>query len=141
MQLEISRKADCTDLDLTRLSAALEMAFADRLDGTVSLALVDDHNIHQLNREYLNHDFPTDVISFPLEDDDQLDPENVIGEVVVSIEKARAEAIARSIPLIEETLRYCVHGCLHLLGYDDQSEDAAEKMKNEQERIVALVFS
>ena len=137
MRTEIALNTDCSGLDLERLTGALEQEFDRQLSGTVSIAFVDNRQIADLNRDYLAHEGPTDVISFPLADDDDPDPENVLGEVVVSIEMARSEASARGIPLFEEALRYCVHGLLHLLGHDDQTDEEAQKMTQEQERIIA----
>jgi len=137
MRIEVARNTDCSGLDLNRLTGALEQEFGSQLSGTVSIAFVDNRQIADLNRDYLAHEGPTDVISFPLADDDDPDPENVLGEIVVSIEMARSESSARGIPLHEEVLRYCAHGLLHLLGHDDQTEEEAQKMTEEQERIVA----
>ena len=137
MRTEIALNTDCSGLDLKRLTDALEQEFDRQLSGTVSIAFTDNRQIADLNRDYLNHEGPTDVISFPLADDGDPDPENILGEVVVSLEMARSEASARGIPLFEEVLRYCVHGLLHLLGFDDQTKREAQEMEKEQERIVA----
>jgi probable rRNA maturation factor len=136
MRLEIAENADCSSLDIERLRNALTEAFDSRIDGTVSLALVANNVIAGLNRRFLGHDGPTDVMAFPLSDPDDPDPENLFGEVVVSVEMAQAEAAERSITLFEEVFRYCVHGILHLLGHDDRTRPAARKMTAEQEEIV-----
>ena len=109
--------------------AAAVRRVARRLLGrrSVSLAFVSDAVIRRLNREFLNHDWATDVIAFPLGDG------GVFGEVVVSGETARREAKARGIPAKEELLRYVVHGILHLLGHDDHAPAARKKMWARQE--------
>jgi probable rRNA maturation factor len=137
MRLEIAENADGPPLDIERLRNALTHAFDARIDGTVSLALVGNDAIAGLNRQFLGHDGPTDVLAFPLSDPNDPDPENLFGEVVVSLEMAQAEAAERSLPLFEEVFRYCVHGILHLLGHDDRTRPAARKMTQEQEEIVA----
>ena len=78
----------------------------------VTFAIVDNRHIRKLNRQYLNHDYATDVLAFPM-----MHP--LLGEVVLSAEYAIAEAKSRGISPQEELLRYAAHGLLHLLGYDD----------------------
>ncbi len=112
---------------------ALAAERAAHLD--VSVAIVSDAEIHELNRRHLAHDWPTDVITFPLRDEG--DPDALLGEVVVSADRARAEARARRIDPREELCRYVVHGCLHLLGYDDREPRAAARMRRRQEAILA----
>ncbi|HVY60053.1 MAG TPA: rRNA maturation RNase YbeY, partial [Planctomycetota bacterium] len=104
-----------------------------------SVAIVDDPTIHALNREHLAHDYPTDVISFGLRDPD--DPDPLLGEVVVSADRARAEAKARGIGADEELLRYVVHGTLHLLGHDDQEPRARARMHRKQEAVLAKALA
>ena len=97
---------------------------------TVSIALVDDARIHQLNRQFLQHDYPTDVIAFPL--DDGMGDEPLLGEVVVSTETAMREAAERGRAPLDEVLLYVVHGVLHLLGYDDHEESDREEMRRKE---------
>jgi probable rRNA maturation factor len=94
--------------------------------GTISLAVVDDATIHALNRQFLNHDWPTDVLSFVLDSrEGHLD-----GEVVFSADTAAAAALAEGewTPA-EEQLLYVIHGVLHLIGFDDKTEDDREHMR------------
>ena len=104
----------------------------------VSIAIVDDLRMHELNRTYLDHDYPTDVLSFPLGEACGVDdPDPTLGEVVVSVEYARREAAERELALVEELGRYLVHGCLHLLGYDDKDPERRERMHARQEQLLA----
>jgi probable rRNA maturation factor len=93
----------------------------------LSIAFVTNAAIRRINRRFLNHDFATDVISFPLGTD-------LLGELVISAEYAKAEAAKRKIPVEEELLRYVVHGILHLLGYDDRRPADRARMWARQER-------
>src|SRR5207302_1932261 len=86
---------------------------------------VDNARIQAVNREFLHHDCPTDVISFVLEQDEN----RLEGEVVVSAEMACATATHWNWPTEHELLLYVVHGVLHLVGYDDATETAAAKMR------------
>ena len=93
----------------------------------LSIAFVTDAAIRRINRTFLQHDFATDVLSFPLGGDPW-------GELVISAPYAAREARARGIPVEEELLRYVAHGLLHLLGYDDRDPSAKARMWRRQER-------
>ncbi|MCK5578555.1 MAG: rRNA maturation RNase YbeY [Planctomycetes bacterium] len=102
----------------------------------LSLALVDNRTIRKLNRRYLKHNRITDVIAFPLMDDG-MNGDKVLGEIVVSVEKAVPEARRRKITVRQELLLYCVHGLLHLLGYDDGNPRARRRMEKKQATILS----
>lgn len=137
MRLEINAQTDCSDLDLSRLGRNLRQAFRTRLKGAISLALVDHSTIERLHMRFLQRHGPTDVLSFPLATPEDPASNAFLAEIVVSLDMARTEARARRIPLDEEVLRYCVHGLLHLLDYDDQTPKAARAMSRACEEIVA----
>jgi probable rRNA maturation factor len=110
-------------VDEARLMAAAELALieADCISADVSLAVVDDDTIHRINRQFLEHDYATDVLSFVLQE-----PPRLEGEIVASIDTARREAAAVGWPAEHELLLYVVHGALHLAGrMDKNAEDAA----------------
>ncbi len=94
----------------------------------LSLAFVTDAAIRRLNRRFLGHDRPTDVLAF------RLDPGPLLGEVVVSAETAAREARRRALPAEEELLRYVAHGILHLLDWDDRRPRDRARMWARQER-------
>lgn len=98
----------------------------------ISIAIVDDHTIHRLNRQYLQHDYPTDVLSFVLERTADL----LEGEVVVSAETARAQAARYAWSAHDELLLYVIHGLLHLVGYDDQTPAGREEMRCAEDRYL-----
>ena len=85
----------------------------------------------RMNRRYLGHDEPTDVISFPLGG-----AETVEGEVYVNIDRARAQARTYVVAFGTEIARLVVHGTLHLVGYDDRTPRAAARMKNTEDACV-----
>jgi probable rRNA maturation factor len=103
--------------------------------GEISLAVVSDERMHALNRQYLNHDYPTDVLSFVLEEDSgYLD-----GEVIVSADYAAREAARLGWSTNDELTLYVVHGMLHLVGYDDTTDDAKQQMRAaERTQLAAL---
>lgn len=104
-------------IDESRLIAAVEAILVDSefSSAYVSIAVVDDPTIHALNVEYLQHDYPTDVLSFVLEQTE----DRVEGELVVSADTALREAHEAGWSPHDELLLYIIHGTLHLVGYDD----------------------
>ncbi len=125
---------------------ALKELIAEVLDehgatGTVSVVFVGDDEIRGLHRDYLGEDRATDVITFPLEDEDndqngapQVD--DLVGEVVVSVDTARREADRRGLPLERELALYSLHGVLHLLGFDDKEPGARGRMRRAEKRYL-----
>ena len=111
---------------------ALVRRLARRVLGrrSASVAFVTDAAMRRLNRRFLGHDYPTDVLAFPLGDG------GLFGEVVVSAPYAAREARRRGIPVEEELLRYVVHGCLHLMGYDDHAPADRRRMWARQEKLL-----
>lgn len=83
-------------------------------EAEVSLTLVDDPRIQELNLQYLERDRPTDVIAFPLYEAG----EPVVGDIYVGVDQARRQATDHGVPLEEELLRLAVHGTLHVLGHE-----------------------
>jgi len=107
-------------------------------DAEVSVTFLDDAGIQSLNRDYLQHDRPTDVIAFTI--DDEGGP--VMGDVYVGYEQAARQAADLGIDLGEELLRLAIHGTLHVLGHDHPAgEDREEsEMFRLQEEILKTVL-
>ncbi|NLN59421.1 MAG: rRNA maturation RNase YbeY [Deltaproteobacteria bacterium] len=106
-------------------------------DHEISLLLVDDHTIQDLNREYLGRDKPTNVISFGMREGEwqNIQP-RVLGDIVISVETALRDAQTEDIDIHDEILFLFIHGLLHLLGYDHENgvmEDAMIMMNKEME--------
>jgi probable rRNA maturation factor len=108
-------------------------------NGEVSITLLDDAEIAEMNRDFLSHDGPTDVISFALYEPGE-DP---VGDVYVGWDQAVRQAEANGVTPEEELVRLAVHGTLHVLGYDhpDGAERLASEMWQLQEVIVAEVLA
>jgi len=102
---------------------------------SISIALVDNEEIRKINKIYLKKDRKTDVIAFNLLDEFS-ENDKILGEIVVSVEKAQEESRIRGIKIEEEILRYVVHGLLHLLGLDDKKLSEAKAMWLEQEYFI-----
>jgi probable rRNA maturation factor len=99
-------------------------------DYEISLAFVDDATIHRLNKQFLQHDEPTDVLSFPLSDPSA---KKLSGELVIGAETAKARADEMGHDVQAELALYAIHGLLHLCGCDDHKADDAAAMR-ERER-------
>ncbi len=123
-EIAIADRQQLLSIDGERLRRAITMILADAgaTDAEISVALVDDATIHTLNRDYLGHDYPTDVISFPLNDAGA----PLEGEIIVSTDTAARMAGQIGWPSADEVLLYVVHGALHLVGHDDL-DDAPER--------------
>ena len=93
------------------------LAESNYFSGMISIAVVDDPRIHELNRQYLQHDYPTDVLSFALVDE----PPHLEGELVVSSDTAMRNAAELGWMASDELLLYAIHGALHLVGHRDKS--------------------
>ena len=119
---------------LTQAAAVALRCFGVRA-GEVAVAAVDDEEIHDLNRRFLDHDYPTDVITFPHDRGDGW----VHGDVVFSAEYAAREAAERGVSTIDEMTLYVVHGALHLAGLDDRDEEARAQMRAAEQEVFAAL--
>ena len=95
-------------------------------DYEISLAFVDNPTIHRLNKQFLGHDEPTDVLSFPLSD---AGARKLAGELVIGAEIALEQANGRGHDVHAELALYVIHGLLHLCGYDDKSARDEKTMR------------
>jgi len=103
----------------------------------LSVALVDDAEMQTLNRNYRDQDRPTDVLAFPM-DPHEGGGENLLGDVVISLETAVRQAAERDMTPADEVRTLLVHGFLHLLGYDHERSPAeARRMFRKQRALVA----
>jgi probable rRNA maturation factor len=123
------------DPEALRRAAESVLEAEGRGDAHLSVTVVDDARMAELHEQYLNVAGPTDVLSFPL-DDDVPSPIPLLGEVVVSADTAAREATERGLPWERELLLYVIHGTLHLLGYDDHEEDERVRMHARQEELL-----
>jgi probable rRNA maturation factor len=116
----------------------------------VGVALVDDAYIRVLNREYRGGDYPTDVLAFPMDAEPEAgedaearrgrDGGAILGDIVISIQRAREQARQFKQPLRREIALLAIHGLLHLLGYDDGTETAAAVMWARQKDLLDRIL-
>ncbi len=101
-------------------------------EAQVDVAIVNDCLIREVNETHLSHDWETDVITFPYACADG----RVEGEVIVSWETAAREANITGWPEMTELLLYCIHGALHLVGFDDLDADSRRAMREREREIL-----
>lgn len=109
----------------------------------VDITIVDDEEIHVLNREYRNVDRPTDVLSFALDEGEELEPalidapeEHLLGDIIISAETAQRQGEEFGHGLEREIVYLAVHGLLHLLGYDHMTDEDKAVMRAKEEEAL-----
>jgi probable rRNA maturation factor len=122
-------------IDAARLEAAVRAVISELAHTSivVSVAVVDDETIHELNRRFLDHDYATDVLSFALSDQQS----RLEGEIVVSRETAERAAKEVGWSAADELLLYVVHGALHLAGYGDTTAEEEAEMRVQERKALA----
>ena len=120
------------------LYSAIEKEKLDNV--SFNVIIVDNNYIHELNKTYRNIDRETDVITFALEDEDSVilpDQERILGDIYISIDKAKQQAEEYGHSLLRELSFLAVHGFYHLLGYDHQTKEEEEIMFFLQEEVLS----
>ena len=95
----------------------------------LSILLSGDEEVRMLNRDYRSQDKPTNVLSFPAGDEDAAGRPRLLGDVVLALETIEREAAAQSKPLADHLSHLTMHGVLHLLGHDHETETQATAME------------
>jgi len=139
----IDSQQDFSDTSLLERAARLTLDFESApADVDMTIVLTDDAQLHELNREFLGVDSPTDVLSFP---SSELDPETgapYFGDILISIPRAAQQAQAAGHSVEAEVQLLVVHGTLHLLGHDHaEAEEKARMWKAQAEVLSRLGLS
>lgn len=122
--------------------AALNVLKHQSTDGDLTIVLTDDAQLHELNREYLGIDAPTDVLSFPASETDPETSRRYLGDILISVPRAGLQAHAADHALAAEVQLLTVHGTLHLLGYDHaETEEKARMWKAQSEILEGIGLS
>ena len=141
MELEIFNQTEEEIKELETVRKVLEYACSKEKLGKVcfNVIIVDNNYIHELNNNYRNIDRVTDVITFALEDEkDIVEPNGVrmLGDIYISIDKAKSQAEEYGHSLLRELSFLAVHGFYHLLGYDHMTKEEEEVMFSKQEEVL-----
>ncbi len=136
-ELEFSKEIE----ENVRAAAEKTAELYDVPNAEVSITLTNNQYIHKLNLEYRKIDRPTDVLSFALNESEEPDVEggpdvNVLGDIIISVERAEEQAAEYGHSLKREMAFLTVHGMLHLLGYDHMEEEERKEMEEEQRYVM-----
>ena len=140
-KIEVFVQVDEDIKELETVKKVLELAIKkEKLENvSFNLIIVDNKYIHELNKTYRDIDRETDVITFALEDEDSIiipDNERILGDIYISIDKARSQAEEYGHSLLRELSFLAVHGFYHLLGYDHMTKEDEEVMFKKQEEVL-----
>ena len=139
---EVEEEKNIESLINTVVKKALEMQNVTA-DVELSVVITDNDNIQKINKEFRNKDMPTDVLSFPGYEPEDIDVVKnaeelmVIGDIIISKEKVIEQAKEYENTFEREFAYLLVHGVLHLLGYDHMEEDEKAVMRKNEEMILA----
>jgi rRNA maturation RNase YbeY len=103
----------------------------------INYVFCDDAYLLEINKQYLNHDTLTDIITFELSPKSQ----PLVADIYISVERIKENASIYKSFFIRELHRVIFHGALHLIGYKDKSNDQAKKMREKEEEYLAIFFS
>lgn len=141
--IELQAEADASGIDeaaLERLAARALESEAVATPAELSILLADDALVHELNRTYRNTDTPTDVLSFaqsegePFARAEEAVPH--LGDIVISLDTARRQAVEYGQELHDEVAHLLVHGIMHLLGYDHERPDDEAVMREHEDAVL-----
>ena len=124
------------NLNLSRLKNIINLIFHNeniRQDKQLNIVITNNKYLKELNSKFKNLDRPTDVLSFPF--DNKFLPENlsILGDVYISLEKAKEQAVQYKVSLQNEIERLMIHGILHLIGYTHNDKDKDKEMTEKTE--------
>ncbi len=114
----------------------------------ISITLTTPNNIQRINNEYRNIDKPTDVLSFPMFEKEEIDNkiktqdfeyQDILGDIVVSIEQVKSQALEYGHSFERELSYMIVHGFYHLMGYDHMEEEDKQLMRKKEENVLNLL--
>jgi len=135
IHIEFSLHPQPVKADLIERAALAVLAYQSA-DGDLAIVLTDDAQLHQLNRDYLGVDAPTDVLSFPASETDPETGAPYLGDVLISIPRAKGQAHSAGHPLEAELQLLVVHGVLHLLGHDHAEPEDKVRMWAAQAQVL-----
>ena len=137
---EIFNELDYEISETSDMKKVLESAIKEEElnDVEFNVILVDNNYIHELNKNYRKIDRETDVITFALEDNEEVNEEEhrLLGDIYISVDKAKSQALEYGHSFKREICFLAVHGFLHLLGYDHMNKHDEEIMFSKQELIL-----
>lgn len=137
IRIEISCEIDA-GFDIEKLKSLAESVCRkfSVIKAAVSIAIVDDEAIAEINKQFLDHTGPTDVISFDLSDEDDGAGDVKNFEIVINADQAQRQSVDRDHDTEAELALYITHGLLHNFGFDDHGEADSKKMHEMEDQIL-----
>jgi probable rRNA maturation factor len=132
---QVETNAPLYIVDLIRRAVETALQHENVEDASVSVTLLENPRIRQMNKKYLDHDHVTDVISFPLYEQG----EQVVGDIYIGYEQAQDQAADAGVDLEEEIARLSIHGTLHVLGFDHPEE--GDRTKSDMWQLQETILS
>ncbi|KQC11316.1 MAG: hypothetical protein APR62_10120 [Smithella sp. SDB] len=145
MKLQIDNNQNKIKIDKRKIrSTVLKiLKILDCAEKEISLSFVDDEKIKNLNKQYLEKNRPTNVISFPLQEGEysNINP-NIMGDIVISAETAQRDTLHGNLTLSQEIDFLIIHGILHLLGYNHENTTRKEthKMRQKEKDLFTALY-
>jgi probable rRNA maturation factor len=138
ISVSVHNPQELVELDFQALKAAARVVLEGEgvAAAKVTLAFLDNPAIHALNKRHLDHDEPTDVLTFPYSGPGA---KKLEGDIAVGVEVAKGQAAERGHPVNAELSLYVIHGCLHLCGYDDRTDRGAAEMRQKEREYLEKV--
>ncbi len=102
----------------------------------ISIIFCTDEYLLDINKQYLNHDYYTDIITFPYQEEGV---KELSGDIFISTDRVKENADTYKVTFFQELCRVMAHGCLHLMGWDDETEAQKTAMRAEEDRCLALI--
>ena len=133
MEIRINGEIESISDDLDIYTGVVRWC-SDKIDlkvSSIDVIIVDDKTLRELHKIYLNDDSNTDVMTFNLGDEDEIE-----SEIYISLPRAQEQAEEFHVSFQEEMIRLLIHACLHLAGYDDLNETDRKTMKDQENELV-----
>lgn len=144
MKIQIENQQKRIKIDRRRIRGRVNalLKLLDCANMEISITFVDDAAMQQMNKQYLDKDRPTNVLSFPLQEGEfsDINPE-ILGDIVISVDTANRDAAKGNLSFDEEILFLIIHGLLHLIGYNHENTPTADvrKMKKKEKELFSLL--
>ena len=143
MEVLIDNRQNRQPIPLRKIKQAAQAVLSalDCREAELSIVIVDDAEIAELNQRYLQRSGPTNVLAFPMQEGEfaAISP-HLLGDVVISADTAAREGREAGIPMVERLMALLIHGVLHLLGYDHETDPVqAREMDLKSRELLALL--
>jgi probable rRNA maturation factor len=146
MKIQIENKQTIIKIQQRKIRSSVIklLKVMDCEDKELSITFVDDNTIKQLNKQYLQRDNSTNVLSFSLQEGDygNINPD-ILGDIIISVETAQRDSVIGGLSLSEEIIFLIIHGLLHLLGFNHENTTKAHttEMQTKEKELFGILNS